>query len=64
MTKLEREKYLLELNTAQRLALLLSISCHFSGSENLSEEDFEQKLTSYKIESKSREGGPKKRKEC
>ncbi len=47
MTKLEREKYLLALNDAQRLALLLSLSNHIKGTTTVSPEEFEWILTSY-----------------
>lgn len=61
MTKFERENYILALNDGQRLALLLSISCHLILDKKLDILDFEQRLTSYRSEKSTREHGPKKR---
>jgi len=61
MTKLERELYLLALNNPQRLALLLSVANHLRYFKFVSDEEFDDKLTSYRIETESRDGGPKKR---
>lgn len=56
MTKLEREKYLLSLNEAQRIALLLALSNHLKGTDNVSPEYFEWMLTSYRPKEKRGEG--------
>jgi hypothetical protein len=49
MTNLEREKYLLALNDAQRLALLFALSKNLWRSETISLERFEEILTAYHI---------------
>jgi len=55
MTNLERERYLLALKDAQRLALLLALSKNLWRSETISLERFEDLLTSYKIKEEVRE---------
>ena len=57
MTKLEREKYLLALNEAQRLALLLTISNFFLHTNTFSSGEFEDLLRSYHPMEKIEDGG-------
>jgi hypothetical protein len=49
MTKLEREKYLLALNDAQRLALLLTIGNVLKHTDLLTRAMFEETLLSYHV---------------
>ena len=48
MTKVEREKYLLALNGAQRLALLLAVSNQLKYIGPMSIEEFEGMVTAYR----------------
>lgn len=56
MTKLEREKYLLALNEAQRLAFLLTISNLFLHTNTFSSNEFEEILRSYHPMEKKEDG--------
>lgn len=56
MTKLEREKYLLALNDAQRIAFLFTLSNFLRGTDAISKEEFEEILRLYQPKEKVRHG--------
>jgi hypothetical protein len=57
MTKLEREKYLLALNDAQRLALLFTLSNQLYCTGNVSYKEFEGMITAYRTKEERKERG-------
>lgn len=58
MTKVEREKYLLALNSTQRLALLFTLSNRIKGGDTITIERFDDMIVAYRPKENDEERGP------